>query len=384
MQERFIDTADQLQSLCAQLAGSPWLALDTEFLREKSYYPKFCLLQIANEQVAACIDPLKITDLSALMPLLKDPGITKVFHAGRQDLEIFHQLWDTLPAPLFDTQLAAMLTGHGDQIGYAALVQKLLGITLDKSHSRTDWSLRPLAREQQRYALDDVIYLGRLYLQLKAELERLGRIHWLADDFKALATPATYRIDPQQQWRRIRGHQHLKGAQLAVLQSLAGWREEIAIKRNKPKGWILKDEVLLELARRRPRDRAALSRIRGLEGQTLEQHGNTLLKRIDESSRLPAEKWPREQLKPPRLTTEQDAMVDILMCSLRLLAKQQQLSPQALATRKELEQLATGHRDLPILSGWKRAVIGHDLLRVMTGELWPRCTEGRISLTPHH
>ncbi len=381
MQELFIDTPDQLQNLCARLAGSKWLALDTEFLREKSYYPKFCLLQIANEQIAACIDPLAAGDFSALMPLLEDPDITKVFHAGRQDLEIFHQLWNTLPTPLFDTQLAAMLTGHGDQIGYAALVQKLLGITLDKSHSRTDWSLRPLAREQQRYALDDVIYLGRIYLQLKAELERLGRTHWLADDFKTLATPATYQIDPQQQWQRIRGRQHLKGVQLAILQSLACWREETAIKRNKPKGWIIKDDVLLELARRKPKDKTALSRTRGLERHTIERHGDTLLELISDSSRLPAERWPREKAQTPRLTTEQDAMVDILMCSVRLLAKKQQLSPQALATRKELEQLATGSQDLAFLSGWKKAVIGNDLQKVVAGELWPHPINGQICLT---
>ncbi len=382
MQELFIDTPDQLQNLCIRLAGSSWLALDTEFLREKSYYPKFCLLQIANEQIAACIDPLKVDDFSALMPLLEDPGITKIFHAGRQDLEIFHQLWNTLPTPLFDTQLAAMLTGHGDQVGYAPLVQKLLNITLDKSHSRADWSLRPLPQEQHRYALDDVIYLGRIYLQLKAELEHLGRTHWLEDDFKTLTAPATYQIDPQQQWQRIRGRQHLKGVQLAILQSLASWREEIAMKRNKPKGWIIKDDVLLELARRRPKDKTGLSRTRGLEGHTVERHGETLLKLISDSSKLPAERWPKEKIQRTRLTTEQEAMVDILMCSLRLLAKKQQLSPQALATRKELEQLVAGSQDLAFLSGWKKAVIGDDLQKVMDGDLWPYYINGQFCLTP--
>ncbi len=381
MQELFIDTPDQLQDLCIRLADSRWLALDTEFLREKSYYPKFCLLQIANEQIAACIDPLKVDDFSALMPLLEDPEITKIFHAGRQDLEIFHQLWNTLPTPLFDTQLAAMLTGHGDQVGYAPLVQKLLGITLDKSHSRADWSLRPLPQEQQRYALDDVIYLGRIYLQLKAELEHLGRTHWLEDDFNTLTAPATYQIDPQQQWRRIRGRQHLKGVQLAILQSLASWREERAMKRNKPKGWIIKDDVLLELARRRPKDKTGLSRTRGLEGHIIERHGDTLLKLISDSSKLPAERWPKENIQRIRLTIEQEAMVDILMCSVRLLAKEQQLSPQALATRKELEQLVAGSQDLAFLSGWKKAVIGDDLQKVVAGELWPHYINGQLCLT---
>ena len=380
MQELFIDTPDQLHNLCSQLADSEWLALDTEFLREKTYYPKFCLLQIANDQIAACVDPLKIDDFSALMPLLTDPNITKIFHAGRQDLEIFHNLWDTLPTPLFDTQLAAMLTGHGDQIGYAALVQKLLGITLDKSHSRTDWSLRPLAQEQHRYALDDVIYLGKIYTKLKTELESLGRTHWLEDDFKTLTTTATYQVDPQQQWQRIRGRQHLKGVQLAILQSLASWRESVAIERNKPKGWIIKDDVLLELSRRKPTDKAQLSRIRGLEAHAVERHGNTLLKLINDSCALPPETWPQEKDQRIRLTTEQDAMVDILTCTVRLLAKKQQLSPQALATRKELEQLVVGNQDLELLSGWKKAVIGNDLQKVLAGELWPHYMDGQVCL----
>ncbi len=381
MQERFIDTPEQLHNLCNRLAKSEWLALDTEFLREKTYYPKFCLLQIANDQIAACIDPLQIDDFSALMPLLENPDITKIFHAGRQDLEIFHQLWDTLPTPLFDTQLAAMLTGHGDQIGYAALVQKLLSITLDKSHSRTDWSLRPLAQEQHRYALDDVIYLGKIYLQLKTELDNLGRTHWLEDDFKTLTTPATYQIDPRQQWQRIRGRQHLKGVQLAILQSLASWRETVAMERNKPKGWIIKDDVLLELARRKPRDKAQLSHTRGLEGHAIERHGDTLLKLISDSSKLPSEVWPKEKIQRIRLTIEQEAMVDILMCGVRLLAKKQQLSPQALATRKELEQLVTGNQDLAFLSGWKKAVIGNDLQKILAGKLWPHYINGQVGLT---
>jgi len=275
-----------------------------------------------------------------------------------------------------------MLTGHGDQVGYAALVQKLLGVTLDKSHSRTDWSLRPLAQEQHRYALDDVIYLGKIYTQLKAKLEDLERTHWLDDDFKSLTTPATYQLDPQQQWQRIRGRQHLKGVQLAILQSLASWRETTAIERNKPKGWIIKDDVLLELARRKPSNNTQLSRIRGLEGRTLERHGDILLKLIGDSCALPSEEWPQEKSHRIRLSIEQEAMIDILMCAVRLTAKEKQLSPQALATRKELEQLVTNNQDLALLSGWKKAVIGNDLQKILAGELWPRYMNSQIQLIP--
>ncbi|HEC15983.1 MAG TPA: ribonuclease D [Sedimenticola sp.] len=380
MQELFADTPDRLERLCSRLAGSEWLALDTEFLREKTYYPRFCLLQVSNGETAACVDPLRIDDLSPLRALLDDPAITKVFHAGRQDLEIFHQLWGTLPAPLFDTQLAATLTGYGDQVGYAALVKRLLAIDLEKGQARTDWSLRPLAPEQRRYALDDVIYLGEIYLRLKARLEELGRIRWLDDDFAALAAPASYEIDPTRQWRRIRGHQHLKGVQLAVLQALAAWRENLAMASDRPKNWILKDEVLLELARRMPKDKKQLGRIRGLERGAVERRGDELLGLIAEARRLPAGQWPQEEALRVRPTPEQEALTDILMCALRLRAEEQRLSPQALASRKNLEQLAAGNRDLDLLKGWRRAVVGADLLRVLEGKLWPRLKNGRLEL----
>jgi ribonuclease D len=381
MQELFIDTPEQLQTLCSRLVDSEWLALDTEFLREKTYYPKFCLLQIANAELAACIDPLAIDDLSPLQTLLEHRHITKVFHAGYQDLEIFYHLWGQIPQPIFDTQLAATLIGLGDQIGYAPLIKQLLGKTLDKGQVRTDWSRRPLEEEQRRYALDDVIYLGTAYLQLKERLEALGRIDWLAEDFTTLSDPATYKIQPENQWARIRGRQQLKGAQLAILQALAAWREQRAATADKPKGWILKDEVLLDLARRAPKERHQLGRIRGLEPRTQERWGDTLLELITEARQLPPEQWPQEAAAPPRLDVEQEALVDILMCVVRLRAKEQHLSPQALTSHKELERLAAGEENLEIHHGWRRALIGDDLLKALKGELWPRLQNGRVTLS---
>lgn len=380
MQELFIDTSAQLQELCTQLTDSEWLALDTEFLREKTYYSKFCLLQVANSELAACIDPLAIDDLSPLRTLLENRNITKIFHAGRQDLEILYQLWGQIPQPIFDTQLAATLIGLGDQIGYASLVKQLIGKTLDKGQVRTDWSRRPLEEEQCRYALDDVIYLGKAYLQLKQQLHELGRTEWLSEDFATLTDPTTYEIQPERQWARIRGRQQLKGAQLATLQALAAWREQRASSSNRPKGWILKDEVLLDLARRAPKNLQQLGRIRGLEPRTLERWGDKLLELISKARDLPPEQWPQEKAPPPRLDTAQDALVDILMCVARLRAKEQHLSLQALTSRKELERLATGERDLEILHGWRRAVIGDDLLRTIEGKLWPKLQGGRITL----
>ena len=191
MQELYIDTPAQLQELCDRISGSTWLALDTEFAREKTYYPVLCLLQLCNGELAACIDPLNLTDLTPLLEILVDPKVLKIFHAGRQDLEIFYHRWGRLPQPLFDTQIAAALLGLGDQIGYAPLVQQLLGRELEKGHTRTDWSRRPLDPEQLRYALDDVIYLGEVHRLLAARLREQEREHWLEDEFRELADPAT-------------------------------------------------------------------------------------------------------------------------------------------------------------------------------------------------
>ena len=376
MQEHFIDTPEKLQQLCRNLSGSDWLALDTEFIRERTYFPRFCLLQLCNGEQAACIDPITLPDLSPLQALLYDPRITKVFHAGRQDLEIFHHLWHELPQPLFDTQVAASLLGNGDQIGYANLVKEMLDIELNKGASRTDWSLRPLEPEQLRYALDDVIHLGEIYQQQRSGLEKLQRLEWLDEDFRTLADPATYQIDPQTSWQRVRGRQQLRGVQLAVLQQLASWREERALSSDKPRKWILKDEVLLDLARRMPENLQQLSRIRGIDDKLVERRGQTLLDLIRNTRAIPAEAWPTEK-RPQRPGIEQEAMADLLMCALRLQAQTLKISPSMLANRKELQQLASGKRDLPLLRGWRRKVMGELLLELVEGRNRIEISDGR-------
>ncbi|MCB1760086.1 MAG: ribonuclease D [Gammaproteobacteria bacterium] len=380
MQELYVDTADALEQLCEQLAGSPWLAVDTEFVREKSYHPKLCLLQLCDGEIAACIDPLKLEDLAPLERLLLNSSGTKVFHAGRQDLEIFYLLWQRLPAPLFDTQLAATLLGLGEQVGYAALVQKQLGVDLAKSHTRTDWSLRPLRQGQLRYALDDVIYLGRVYLALKGELERLGRIDWLAEEFAALADPATYRIDPDTVWEKVKGRQRLKGAQLATLQVLAAWREKQALAADRPRRWILQDDPLIDLARQAPQSLEALSRIRGLEPGQLKRSGARWLELIAESRALPSSEWPSQSRPSKRISANQEAIVDLLMSALRLLAEQQRTTPALLASRQDLERLTAGSRDIDLLRGWRRKIAGDALLSVLNGVLEPRLENGRLVL----
>ena len=367
MLELHVETSAQLHALCTQLKGSQWLALDTEFIREKTYYPNFCLLQICNGDLAASVDPLAIEGLSELADIIYDNSMVKIFHAGRQDLEIFHQLWGKLPQPLFDTQLAAPLLGLDDQIGYANLVEKLTGRRLEKGHSRTDWSRRPLSKEQLRYALDDVIYLGEIYTDMRAQLHALKRETWLQEDFNILSNPATYTIDPQTVWQRVKGSQRLTGEQLAVLQAISAWREQEAERANRPRRWILKDQVLLDLACRQPTNLEELEQIQLFEPGNIKRHGSTLLKLIAATKELPADKWPQPKADPIILSAAQKASVDRMQSRLQQIADQQGINPSTLARRKELELLASGKRDSELLHGWRKAMVGDILMEVLEG-----------------
>ncbi len=317
--------------------------------------------------MAACIDPLKLDDLDPLLDILYDGSILKVLHAARQDLEIFLHDYQQLPMPVFDTQPAAALLGHGDQIGYANLVKQLLNIELPKDQSRTDWSQRPLDA-QQRYALDDVVYLGQLYLHMRGHLFDRERLQWLAADFATLADPHTYFPEPRSMWKRTKGKQLLRGKQLAVLQKLAAWREQQARERDLPRKWVLKDEVMIELSRRMPRDAGGLAKIRGLEPGQIRREGETLIGLINEAAETPREQWPTDEGRPTPLDAQQEAMVDLLSAALRLIADQHQLSPLAIATRKELEKFVRGEPDCVLLEGWRHSLAGEILAAVMRGE----------------
>lgn len=367
MQEIFVDTPEALHELASRLAGSEWLALDTEFIREKTYWPRLCLIQVSNGEIAAGVDVLALDDLQPLLDVLFDGHILKVFHAARQDLEIFLHDWGQIPLPLFDTQPAAALLGHGDQIGYARLVKEILGVDLPKDQSRTDWSLRPLEQAQLRYALDDVIYLGQVYTEMRGSLSDRERLQWLTADFADLADPATYLPDPMLMWKKVKGRQPLRGVQLAVLQHLAAWREERARELDRPRKWIVKDEVLVDLARRTPKDLAALAKIRGMEPGVVRNQGETLLQLIAEARQTPKTDWPSDGRPGAPLSHEQEALVDLLSAALRLLADQHQLSPSAITTRKGLEKLVRGEQDIELLHGWRRTVAGEPLQAVLSG-----------------
>ncbi|MEJ2575158.1 MAG: ribonuclease D [Gammaproteobacteria bacterium] len=381
MQEIFADTPEALAELAAALAGSEWLALDTEFMREKTYLPRLCLIQVANEDIAACVDPLACADMGPLLDVVYDGSILKVLHAARQDLEIFLNTWHRIPLPLFDTQPAAALLGYGDQVGYAKLVKEVLDVDLAKDHSRTDWCRRPLDTGQTRYALDDVIYLGRVYLQMRGRLSDRERLQWLAADFADLADPATYVQNPRTAWKRVKGRQPLRGVQLAVLQELAAWREEQARARDLPRRWLVKDEVLVELARRRPREQKQLDRVRGMEAGVARRDGSALLAAIERGAAQPKDAWPSERRDNRPLSALEEAKVDLLSAALRVAAEQHQLSPHAVATRKDLEKLVRGNTEVSLLEGWRREVAGSTLLDVLHGNLRLECSADAIRIT---
>ncbi len=380
MQELYINTPEKLDELTYRLRNSSWLALDTEFIREKTYFPRLCLLQIANDELIACIDPLALPDLNKLLDIIYDSAIVKIFHAGRQDLEILYYLKNTLPQPLFDTQIAAALLGYGDQIGYGALVKEMLGVDLPKAHSRTDWSLRPLEPEQLHYAADDVRYLGDLYKKQQQTLAELGRLEWLIADFATLANPCTYQNTAGNAWQRVRGHQHLKGVQLAILQTLAAWREELARQLDKPRKWLLRDEVLLELARRQPESLQALGKIRGLDTGTRHRYGDEILASIHSAQKQPSEQWPRAKRRN-RLSPEQESTVDVMMGLARLIAIKNHISPASLITRKELEHIVSGKLDTPVMRGWRAELCGNRLQAFLAGRIKLQMQHGHLTET---
>jgi len=377
---RYIATTAALEELCAELAGSPWLAVDTEFFREKTYYPQLCLLQVANRTTLACIDPLAIESLRPLLPILQDGACVKIFHAARQDMEIFYHLFGTLPAPVFDTQVAAPLLGHPTQASFTTLVTDLLGAELPKDCSRTDWRKRPLTSAQLRYAAADAYYLGLMYERLRDELATRGRLAWLADDMDALSEPDLYRSEPELAWQRIRAWQRLRPPQLAGLQALAAWRESTAQSLNTPRSWLVRDETLVDLARARPADKAALARVRGLPPRVIDEYGEQLLTALRDAAAATPPSTPRNS-RAQTANPNEEALVDALMAFVRLRGMDLDINPAIIASRSDVLGLIQ-HGEGSLLQGWKRTVIGEDLLRLLGGELSLQIRRGRLYAAP--
>jgi ribonuclease D len=355
-----IDTADALTAFASGITRSEVLALDTEFMREKTYRAELCLVQIAAGREAACIDPLAIPDLAALVPLLTGPAV-KVMHAARQDLEVL------LPAvglvrPVFDTQIAAGLAGFPAQIGYAELARRLLGVELDKAHTRADWARRPLSTEQQEYALDDVRHLPAMRASLLETLGQKGRITWLEEDLAALANPEALRVHPDEAWKKVKGLPTLDESRQKLAQAVAAWRERRAIERNRPRGWILDDAALREIVLRLPRSLEALGTLAEIQESVVRKCGEELLALVHEAGIAdPPPPLPRRERPEPALLNTVKRLADIAST----VAGELEIGPEVLATRRELERLVAGRQDVSLLRGWRADVIGKKLLSAL-------------------
>ncbi len=380
-----IKTQKELDDLCARLAGKPYIALDTEFLRDKTYYSRLCLLQIAAPDVpAVALDPIE-TDLdwSGFMALMDDESIVKVFHAARQDLEIFHDLYKRLPRPLFDTQVAAMVLGYGDQVAYHALVKDLTGHELEKSAQFTDWSRRPLSQKQMLYALDDVIYLCQIYEKLKLQLEQKNRLHWVKEEMEFLTSHSTYQSQPEDAWKRIK-LRNPKPEALAILRVLAEWREREAQQRNVPRGRFVKDEALADLSVYKPKDLDGLLHVRTLPSDVAKgKLGPVLLKLIEQARASDPATWPKPDMKEPFPKRAQGTL-EMLKMLLRINASDNDVAAKLVATSDELESLATEDQpDIPALHGWRREIFGEEALAMKDGKIALTLKKGRIIKAAH-
>jgi len=377
----YVDRADLLEQFCKRIASASWIALDTEFIREKSYYPRLCLIQIAIPGDIACIDPLAISDLSPLYEVLYDTRIVKILHACSQDLEIFAHLQGAVPAPIFDTQLAAPLLGLQEQIGYGNFVKEMLGISLDKGQSRTDWSQRPLDRAQLEYAADDVRYLAEIYPRMTERLEGLGRLEWLKPEFEFYQASERYMPDPGRAWQRIRGLEKLRPRALATAQRLAQWREQTAQEKDLPRNWVLKDDVLMDIARLLPDQPERLTKIRNLPGKTIDRYGKIIVQLVQDAADKEPQPLPgwKKRAKP---TAQEEALADVLHAQLRLLAERYQINSTVLASRKELLAVVQGEQDIPILKGWRREMAGNELLAIRGGQRIISIDNGRVLVAP--
>jgi ribonuclease D len=372
-----------LAELCARLARSRFVAVDTEFMRENTYWPDLCLIQIADENEAAAIDPkAEGLDLAPLLDLLVGhEDVLKVFHAGGQDVEIIYNLTGKTPHPIFDTQIAAMALGQGEQIGYGNLVDSWLGVQLDKGARFTDWARRPLDKRQIDYAIGDVTYLVQIFPMIINRLVKQGRGHWLDEEMERLADPSNYQNDPELSWQRVKIASR-KAEVLGRLKALAGWREKEARSKNLPRGRIVKDETLADIAAHPPRDQGDLAKVRGLSaswgGNDI---GARMMKALGEAKPLPASEMPTEERKPG-LGKEGSLVADLLKLLLKIRAREIDVAPRLLARTDELELLAAGRRNgLAILQGWRAEQFGEDALNLVEGRLAFAVKNGKLKMT---
>jgi ribonuclease D len=375
-----ITTTEALAAFCARLAKHDFVTVDTEFLRETTYWPELCLIQMAGPEDEGIVDPLaKGIDLKPFFDLMADASVIKVFHAARQDIEIVVKLGDLVPHPLFDTQVAAMVCGFGESISYDQLVSRITGAPIDKSSRFTDWSRRPLSDKQLDYALADVTHLRDVYLELVSRLEAAGRGDWVADEMAVLESRSTYEIEPEDAWKRLKMRVK-KPVELCVLQHVAAWREREAKARNVPRGRVIKDDALYEIAQQQPKDAEALSRLRTIpRGWERSQQGATLVEIVNEALETPKDAMPRlpRQKQAPEGA---QASIELLRVLLKLTVEKENVAAKIIANSDDLEAIAVDGEaaDVPALQGWRRELFGERALKLIRGELALRFANKKV------
>ncbi len=375
-----ITSTAALRAACEDFARSDFLTIDTEFLRETTFWPELCLIQMATPDRAVIVDPLaEGIDLAPFFALMGDASVTKVFHAARQDIEIIFHLGNLIPHPIFDTQVAAMVCGFGDSVSYDQLVNRITGNQIDKTSRFTDWSRRPLSEKQLEYALADVTHLRDVYRHLQAELEREGRTHWLKEEMDVLESQETYDLHPDDAWKRLRMRVK-KPRELAIMQSVAAWREREARGRNVPRGRVLKDDAIYEIAQQAPRDAEALSRLRTIQrGWERSQAGQAVVAAVNTALDIPKEEMPRLR-RPKQLPEGTGAATELLKVLLKLITEREGVAPKIIANADDLEQIAAEGEEAEVaaLKGWRREMFGNHALDLISGRLALRFVEKRI------
>ena len=378
-----ISTTADLEAFCERLKAAEYITVDTEFMREKTFWPKLCLVQIAGPLEAAAVDPLADgIDLAPLFRLMVAPEVLKVFHAARQDVEIFYNLTGEVPKPLFDTQIAAMVCGFGDSVGYETLISRLAGARVDKSSRFTDWSARPLTERQLVYALSDVTHLRPAYEKLKRKLARTGREHWLGEEIAVLTDPATYWVEPEESWKRLKVRTD-KPRFLAILKEISAWREREAQRKDLPRSRILRDEALLEIASHAPTTVDDLARTRGLGRSVAEgRWGTEMLAAVERGIATPVADCPTGEPRvelPPGLTP----IVELLRVLLKMKCEDEEVASKLVANSGDLEAIAADDdAPVPALKGWRRELFGEAALALKHGRLALAIQDKRVKLVP--
>ena len=366
----YIANQESFEAFLDRARSSSVLAIDTEFLREKTYYAKLCLVQLATDDEVAIVDTFKIDDLSAMAAVLEDENVMKVFHAAGQDLEIIWHEVGCMPKPLFDTQVAAALLGHTQQIGYGALVHAVCGVQLKKIDSFTDWSRRPLSDSQLDYAVDDVVYLPRMYNRMRSELERLGRLHWLDPEFEEMSSSERFESDERQRYKRLKRVGQLSRRQLACAREVAAWRELTAQKRDVPRKWVITDEQIVEACKREARTIDELFMVRGMREKLGTRDARTVAALMKSALDAPPSTWP-EPDRSGKNEPNVDAPLDLMSALVRLRAKENGVAFPTLASHDDLLRVARGYREgIDLLRGWRRALVGEELLELLDGKLF--------------